>query len=59
MFKGIYDLIVLIIIGYSIYVDKTIFKDFPFDWFTDGLRYFVMIFVLLGIRRIVFGKWIR
>ena len=58
MFKAIYDLIVLFIIGYSIYLDKSVLSEFPFDIY-DGIRYFVMIFVLLGIRRIVFGKWIR
>ena len=58
MFKGIYDLIVIIFIGYNVYLDKVVLKDFPMDMF-DGFRYVVMIFVALGIRRIVFGKWIR
>ena len=58
MFKGIYDLIVIIFIGYNVYLDKVILKDFPIDMY-DYFRYVVMIFVALGIRRIVFGKWIR
>ena len=55
MFKGIYDLIVIIFIGYNVYLDKVVLADFPFDIFF----YVVAIFVALGIRRIVFGKWIR
>ena len=51
MFKGVYDLIVLIIIGLAIY-------EYQYDVFV-ALKYFVIVFVLLGIRRIVFGKWIR
>jgi len=59
MFKALYDLIVLIIIGMLIHQDNTIYKDVSLGWDFIIFKYVLVLVVLLGIRRIVFGKWIR
>jgi len=59
MFKALYDLIVLIIIGILIYQDNTIFEGVPLGWEYYIFKYGLVLVVLLGIRRIVFGHWIR